>query len=983
MRTFYFKLIIISFFSLCAHSQNKIVENKTFQKTLTFKEAISKQDALNFFSKQNGLDANNTFVSKKETSDNSGLSHQRNQQFYKGIKVEYGTLITHCRNGNVESINGEIYNASSLDLTPSFNAIEGLNKALLNINAIKYLWEDEQQSQIVGYQKPQGELLIYPIVKTGEVKLAYKYDIYTIEPLSRQEVYVDAHNGEILFKEQIIKHATSFNGNKITTPIPNNSNVSDFESLITGTANTKYSGVRSIETRFDTTLNMHVLNDLTRGAEIVTYNCERIPASYQNVHFKDNDNNWTSAEHANSFFDNAAQDGHWGAEMTYDFWKTIFNRDSFDDNNGILKSYVHYRQTTVSLSNAFWNGSFMTYGDGASKPFTSIDVCGHEIGHAVCTYTASLAYQNQSGAINEAYSDIWGACIEHYGRTGSLSGTPATAVWRIGEDLTTSGLRYMAAPTTLGDPDTFRGTNYIATGDDGPCTPAGGSTGNDYCGVHSNSGVMNHWFYILTVGKSGTNNAPIAERDTYNVSGIGMVKSSQIAYYAERDYLTPNATFFDTRDATIAVAKSLFCLSGPEVIAVTNSWFAVNIGPSFVSTLNDVSLRDIPANNTLNCVVTSVSPTIYFDNLGTNPITAVTINYNIDGGANTTYNWTGNLPTCSTGNYQITVNTTGLSFGAHILNFTTSIPGDVNALNNSKSTYIFVNQSSNVNLINTFEAPSDNLISVDEPFSITPLWQRGASNKSILTNAVAGNSNVYATNLNGNYLNSKKSYLVSRCYNLSLETNPILKFYMAFDTEYAADIIYLQYSTNGGLAWNLLGTQSDPNWYNSNSACPNCVGGEWTGIADNPSANGSTNGTKQLYSYSLNAFGAGSASPQSNMLFRFVFHSDGVENTFDGAIIDNFVIETALGTNQSSLNDLVIYPNPTSNIINISFNSIVNDDVQISLYDVQGRLIKTVKAESTIGSFDYPLDLLTVPTGFYLLKISQGNLNYNTKIIKN
>ncbi len=974
MKIFYLNLLLlVSFFSF---AQNKLKENESYQKTIHFKNAISKDEALLFFTKKNGLNSFNSFVAKKETSDESGLTHQRHQQYYKDIKVEFGTLIIHSRNENVESINAELYNASALNLTPSFDATEGLNKVLVDIHATKYLWEDEQQARIIGYQKPTGELLIFPIVKTGEVRLAYKYDVYTIEPLSRQEVYIDANSGQILYKNQVIKHVS--NTQPVSSPIKSTEN---FEALITGTANTKYSGLRNIETRFDTPLNMYVLNDLTRSAPIVTYNCERLINVYQNVHFKDNDNNWTLAEHNNSFFDNAAQDAHWGAEMTFDFWKTIFNRNSYDDSNGIITSYVHYKQTAANFSNAFWNGAFMTYGDGNTRPWTSIDVCGHEIGHAICTYTASLAYQNQSGAMNEGYSDIWGACIEHFGRTGSLAGTPSANVWRIAEDISVpNGIRNMSTPLSFGDPDTFQGTNWFVTADDGPCIP--NSTTNDHCGVHTNSGVMNHWFYILTMGKAGTNNAPIADRDTYNVTGIGMVKSSQIAYYAERDYLTPNATYFDARDATIAVANSLYCSVGPEVTSVTNAWFAVNIGPSFVSNANDVGINEIQANNSSNCGVTSVPQTIVFQNYGTNPITSVTISYNIDGGANTNTTWTGNLATCSTGSFQITVNTTGFSPGKHILNFTTSITNDGNTSNNSKSTYVFVNQTGALNQINPFENLSDDLLAYDDVVTST-LWERGTSNKSVLTNAVALNSKVYATNLNGQYTNATKSHLMSRCYDLSLAPNPVLKFDMAFDLEYNADIVYMQYSTNGGLNWNQLGTAASPNWYNSNSNCANCFpAGEWSGSADNSTVNGSTNGTKQQYSYNLSAFGSNSASPQSNIVFRFVFHSDGTQNGYDGAIIDNFVIETTLGVDQNSLNNFSVYPNPTSDNVTVSFNSNSIENVNLSLYDVQGRLITSSKVDSVIGDFNYNFDMASIPTGFYLLKISQGNQNYTSKIIK-
>lgn len=968
MKSTLLSLVFISFAASGTFAQHKLTEDKPFQKKMEFKEDVSINVAVNQYLTKQGLDSNNSFAAKKATIDETGMVHQRNQQFYKGIKVEYGTLITHSKNGKVTLINSELYDASQVNLTPSFSKQEGLNKAMQQIQAVKYLWDDEQQSAIVEYKKPEGELVIYPLVRTGEVKLAYKYDIYTVEPLARDEVYVDAHTGIIIFKNPTIKHATN--------KIPSVNEFETFDALVTGNANTKYSGARAIETRFDTPLNMYVLNDVARPNPIVTYNCERIPASYQNVHFKDNDNNWTTAEHANSFFDNAAQDAHWGAEMTYDFWKNNFDRNGFDDNNALIRNYVHYRQTTVSLSNAYWNGTFMTYGDGASKPFTSIDICGHEIGHAVCTYTAGLAYQNQSGAMNEGFSDIWGACIEHYGRTGSLAGTPATAVWRIGEDVTISGLRYMAAPTTLGDPDTFRGTNYVATGDDGPCTPTGGNNGNDYCGVHTNSGVMNHWFYILTVGKSGTNNAPVGERDTYNVAGIGMAKSSKIAYYAERDYLTPNSTFLDARDATIAIANNLYCTSGPEVVSVTNAWMAVNIGNAYVGIPNDLNLQSIAASDSVNCGVTSVSPNITFQNLGTSPITSVNIAYNIDGQANTNIVWTGNVATCSTGTQQITVNTAALSPGTHLLNITASVTGDANISNNTKSSYIFVNQADTVGHVNGFESPADNLITYNEAVSSTSLWQRGMINKANLTSATADNSNVYATGLTDLPLSNTKSYLTSRCYNLSQVSDPVLKFNMAFDLQYASDILYMQYSTNGGNTWSLLGTSSDPNWYTENTNCELCVGGEWTGDAASTNVSGTTNGTKRLYSYNLATFGSASSSPQSNMLFRFVFESDDFDN-YDGAFIDNFVIQSASLDNQEfTTNSISIYPNPSKSLLNYSIsNGFTISGIVIN--DISGKEI--YRSSASVGN---SIDVSNLSSGIYFVTFKSDSNSVTKKFIK-
>lgn len=963
MKKCYIVLVVVYFSSLTiCNSQTKYNEKVGIQKSYKFNNNVNKEQAIASYLKMNGLDSDISFVSSIETTDQKGMAHQRNQQFYKGIKVEFGTLITHTLNGYVISINSELYNPKAVNSTPTITEQIAFNHALLNIGAQKYLWEDNEQAKIMNYQKPNGDFVFFPIVKTGVLTLAYKFDIYSIEPLSRIEIFVDAHSGEILYKNPIIKHVNETSKNI-------KENTESLEALLTGTAATKYSGSRSIETDFNTSLGKYVLSDNTRGNGIVTYNCERLVNTYQNVHFQDNDNNWTSTEHANSFFDNAALDAHWGAEMTYDFWKNIFNRNSFDNNNAIIKSYVHFRRTTATLSNAFWNGSVMSYGDGVNKPFTSIDICGHEIGHAVCTYTANLAYQNQSGAMNEGFSDIWGACIEHFGKTGNFSGTPAAAVWKIGEDITSGGLRSMVTPNTNGDPDTFLGTNWKDTADEGTCIPSG--TTNDYCGVHSNSGVMNRWFYVLTVGATGTNNAPIAERDTYNVTGIGIVKSSQIAYYVERDYLTPNSTYFDARDASIEVAKNLYCSASPEVASVTNAWFSVNVGGSFVSALNDVSLDSIPSNNSINCGVTSVSPTISFKNLGTNTITTVTISYNIDGGTNTNVVWTGSLATCSTGTRQITVNTATLSAGTHVLNITTTVTGDSVVSNNTKSTYIFVNQPSTANQVNGFESTADNLITFNEAVSNTSAWQRGIMNKPNLTDS----SNVYATGLTNPYPDNTKSYLTSRCYDLSAAVNPILKFDMAFDLPYGSDIIYMQYSTNGGTTWNRLGSTADTNWYTADTGCAYCVGGEWTGDAGSTNASGTNNGTKRQYTYDLNEFSSTSTTPQSNMLFRFVFQSDEVES-YDGVLIDNFVIDTTLGTNEFSENNINIYPNPAKGILNYTISDTIVLSA-ITINDISGKQI--YKSGNIVNN---AIDVSNLSSGVYFVTFTSDTNSITKKFIK-
>lgn len=978
--------LLLSNFAI-SQKNDKYNGEVAYQKTIYLTGMHSEQSAIKEFGKLYRLNDSNSFVSKKETSDDAGFTHQRFQQFYKGIKIEFGTLITHKKDGNVVHVNGELYNAEGLNLTPSLTAVDAFQKALNFVNAQEYLWNDPIASEAMDYKKPSGELVILPLVNKGEVRLAYKFDIYAKQPIARDEVFVDAATGEILYKNPIIKHVNHLVSNdeiefaaKKFEKVALNKENALFTPFVAGTAATRYSGTRTIETT-QTSPTSYILNENTRGTGngMVTYNCQSTQ-TYPSTNFTDNDNNWTAAEYNNAAKDDAALEAHWGAEKTYDFWKNIFNRNSFDDAGAKIKSYVHYGS---GYNNAFWNGSVMTYGDGSSmNALTSIDVCGHEIGHAICTYTSNLAYQNQSGAMNEGLSDIWGACIEQYGRNGNLNAPVDTAnpgtqgVWKVGEDITTGGLRSMSYPRTKGDPDTFKGQYYVTTADDGTCTPG---SGNDNCGVHTNSGVLNHWFYIVTAGKSGTNNAPAASGGPfiYNVTGIGMTKSSQITYYAERDYLTANATFMDMRNATIAVASSLYCATSPEVQAVTKAWKAVNVGSDYVASANDVALKSITGGNINVACNSTYNPSIIIENAGTNAITAATITYNVDGGANSTINWTGNLSNCAV--QSIVIPVTGLTRGTHVLNVTSTITGDGNATNNTKSLLIVVNDAGTPNVINTFNTAADALVSIDDNGKTNSVWQRGGVFKTLLSNTLAG-SNVYATKLTGNYPDNATSYLVSQCYNLTNLTSPTVSFDMAFDLESNWDIIYFEYSTDNGATWNVLGTSTDPTWYNSSrlpngTDCFNCIGKQWTGDFNTaPSGGTGMNGNKRKYTHELSSLGA-----PSNAIFRFTFISDEAANQ-EGVMIDNFVVEGTLSSNTTNdLEGFLMYPNPSKGNLTISLPT--SEKVSVDLFDLRGRNVYQNNFEAQGALFTKELDLTSIQSGVYIINVKAGEKQISKRII--
>ncbi|OON68264.1 M4 family metallopeptidase [Hymenobacter sp. CRA2] len=496
-------------------------------------------------------------------ADELGFTHEKFQQFFKGIKVEHATYTAHRRNGQVESLSGDFEKlGEGFSTRPALSAEAALQSALGFVRARKYMWQVDSEGRFAmeteGKRtfKPTGELVIVrnglsmDAAKAGQPTLAWKFDVYAAEPVSRAYIYVDAHTGEIVLQDAIIKHAAG-----------------------TATFATAYNGTRSLANESYTTstgATAYRLREYTRGLGVETYNAKKGSSYTAAVDFTDADNSWTEYNNAN--YDNVAGDAHFGAQCTYDYWKAVFNRNSFDNAGAKIKSYVHFDDTPgdgVGFENAYWNGSVMTYGDGAStfKPLTAMDVCGHEIGHAVCEKTSNLTYQNESGAMNEGFSDIWGACVE--ARAVSTYGLTGKSTWLIGEEIMKAGgaLRSMSNPNQYGQPDTYQGTYWKAT-------TSSPTQYNDYGGVHTNSGVLNYWFYLLAQGGSGTNDKGTA----FSVAGVGIDAAAKIAFRAESVYLTASSNYAAARTATINAATDLFGAGSTQVTAVTNAWGAVGVG---------------------------------------------------------------------------------------------------------------------------------------------------------------------------------------------------------------------------------------------------------------------------------------------------------------------------------------------------------------------------------------------------------------------
>ncbi|WP_420571441.1 M4 family metallopeptidase [Kordia sp.] len=955
-------LIFCSLFVLQISAQEAISVNKRVK----FTKEISPEKAKGEFLQKFNLDDNNTFQTTIVNQDRSGMKHERMQQYYNGIKVEFGTLVIHSKNNAVKSINGEVYNGLGVNLSPALSPQQAFDKALAFVNAEQYLWSNPQEAAAMNYTKPAGELVLLPEMNTysGLLNLAYKFDIYATQPVSRGEVYVDAQNGLILFNNKIIKHHNNEGREILNNPanlVKVNRTLAPF---VAGTAQTRYSGQRDIETRLEDngeyTLNDDSRNVFTRNAQNVAFG-----GGYINnfAEFTDDDNAWSFSGLS---LDNAALDAHWGAIQTYDYWLNVHGRDGIDGNGYAMRSYIHVANPNGggSWTNAAWNGSVMSYGDGSGnfEPLTSIDICAHEIGHGVTNFANNLVYARESGALNEGYSDLWGAAIEFYAKGNGDDLNPNMETWQIGEDIVSNGLgiRNMSNPNQFGDPDTYEGTNWRPTSVAGCPTP---NNSNDQCGVHSNSGVLNHWFYLLVQGGAGFNDVT----NQFDVTGIGMQKAEEIAYLVLRDYLTPNSTFLDTRNAAIDVAINLHGTNSPEAIATQDAFYAVNVGGPYIPLTTDARLVSV-SNQEIHCGLNTFVPVVRVENSGvTTTITNVEISYSVVGGISDTFTFNGNIPVGAI--QDITLPALTLEKGLQSLNFGISVANDQDGTNNQELLLLRVNEIGVAEDVYDFETVDDELNTYFDGAS--QIWTRGTYTQlgSVFQNTTL-EGEVYATSLSGNYANNTRSYLLSDCYDLTGVTNPTIKFDMAFDLEENWDFVYMEYTTDGGNTWNVLGSASDPDWYNSdrtaatsgNADCLLCIGSQWTG----------TDTVMEEYSYDLSDL-----SGESSIIFRFVLVTDGAVNN-EGVIVDNLVVTSVLSVGEVANNNAFsVYPNPSNGSFNIKASKNLGD-VTVNIFDINGRNLYS-KAVNLTGTVNFDLDNLQ--SGLYLLRVEGTEFVKSTKLI--
>lgn len=515
--------------------------------------------------------------------DELGFRHQRLTQVLRGVPVVGADIKVHFdKEGVPYEVSGRLIPGITLDTKPSINANQAIASAVADFVNKKGF------PQAKTIEQPQ--LVVYAIVNPPQ--LAYQLAI-SDSPTRIYRYWVNAKTGAVI--DAI---------NQVCSILPPSSKGK--AATIKGTILAGEGG-RTLSLAGWSENQVYYMYD---------------PASYYYVFNNDGATSPPPFASLSSAYPDGGTYAHrtsidWGTgdpnevsvavniAYTMGYFKTVHNRSSVNDAGVIVPVLAHFDQNLV---NAYWSGTtpgYMAFGDGDGVKATclaTLDVCGHEVTHGVTQYTAGLIYRNESGALNESFSDVFGVNIEFNFQADNRSGypnkKPGTADWLLGEDcwLSSTALRDMRNPAnsaTVGSggrqPSKYKGTYwYSGTGDNG--------------GVHQNSGVQNFFYYLLCDGGSGTNDGL-----SYSVTGIGITNARRVAYRALTVYCSGSTDYKAVRNAWVSAAQDL---NPSWTTSVKAAWDAVGVAATGItSALSVTATRNSPM--TPYTITATDNPTSY------------------------------------------------------------------------------------------------------------------------------------------------------------------------------------------------------------------------------------------------------------------------------------------------------------------------------------------------------------------------------------
>jgi bacillolysin len=468
-----------------------------------------------------------------------GRRHERLAQLHRGVPVFGGELTRQSDASSTLTVFGTLYEGIDVDVAPRLGPA------------------DAEARLAARGGRPFGarggpELVVLPL-EGGGYRLAYRIRAFFEESLDVRQSFLDAATGELLREYRDIQTQVAGTGTGVMGDQKKIS-VATGGSGFTTSDRLRPPAISTYDFRFN-------LNRL-----ILFLNANGSPSNLTSSDLgTDDDNVWT---------DGALVDAHVYSGYVYDYYYKRHGRRGLDNANIAVHSITHalrredwrlYSLDTILtfFTNAFYLGDgVMYYGDGLPPGVNlynwrvnylagALDVVAHELTHGVTDYTSRLIYQGEPGALSEAFSDIMATGVEFYFQ-------PDRADYLAAEDVfTPGGIRSLQNPMVFGDPDHYS-LRYAGADDNG--------------GVHSNSGIANHAFYLAIEGGRHRLGASVQ-----GVGGANREQVERVFYRAFTAFLAPSATFSQARAATIQSASELYGAGSAVETAVTQAWTAVGV----------------------------------------------------------------------------------------------------------------------------------------------------------------------------------------------------------------------------------------------------------------------------------------------------------------------------------------------------------------------------------------------------------------------
>jgi Zn-dependent metalloprotease len=494
---------------------------------------------LNSINQYFNIPADFSFVEAESNNDNIGMRHHLMKQYYKSVEIEGMCYRVHEKDGFVRSANGKAVKKVIL------NTIVNISEEQAFQLAVKYL-----DTKDTVFRHGKKLIVSKDFTFTPEsFSIAYQFDI-AVSMVERWRISIDAATGQLINKVSLVNSCF-----KEKNP-PTNGR---------GTGLTSYYGNQSVVANKAENDRLQLMGQNEHGGRFLTFSFHNASvfdllgrmAPWYDIYSSDSEG---------VFYDKPGVSVQWAVEQVYEYYFNKHNRNSYDNNGGMIISLVHVGN---NYDNAFWDGDILAFGDGSSHPLVELDVVSHELTHAVTQYEAALYYINESGALNESFSDILGKAVE-FDKFGD------TATWQLARHFQDGGLRDLSNPNLKNQPDTYHGNMWYA-----------GSSDNG--GVHYNSGVQNFWFYLLSEGGTGVNDHQVS----YAVKSIGVDSAANIVYRNLTEYISPLSDYVDSRIGSLLATADLYGKNSAAFQEVIHAWNAVGVAADPV--INSLAVYDITA----------------------------------------------------------------------------------------------------------------------------------------------------------------------------------------------------------------------------------------------------------------------------------------------------------------------------------------------------------------------------------------------------